>query len=267
MARTQEQILAQINEEADRHAALAELQRHTSRISVWRHIKQSAAFAIRTIEEMLDTHSAEVESRLNRQRIGTRAWYAEQALRYQHGQKVALIDGRPGYATDAAEARIIRHLAVEEATDDDGNKTGIIKVKAVKAGETPGAPYEVLTEEEKQLLPPPWRDCWRFRVLHALLLPLERTLRSFADKRALTREKLQLSMQVFSLQAVLSKTMRAPVRIEHRAANPLRFVVRIHRPEATSSEVVRRKAEIRQLLLAHKLAGTSFTIEDVQESA
>ena len=150
MARTQEQILAQINEEADRHAALAELQRNTSRVSVWRYIKQTTAFAIRTIEEMLDTHSAEVEARLNRQRIGTPAWYAEQALRYQRGQKVALIDGRPGYATDVPDARIIRHVAVEEATDSDGNKTGIIKVKAVKAGATPGAPYEVLTEEEKK---------------------------------------------------------------------------------------------------------------------
>ena len=48
---------------------------------------------------------------------------------------MALIDCRPGYATDLPEARIIRHLAVEEATDDDGNKTGVIKIKAVKAGE------------------------------------------------------------------------------------------------------------------------------------
>ena len=143
MARTQEQILAQINEEADRHASLAELQRHTSRISVWRHIKQSTAFAIRTIEEMLDTHSAEVEARLNRQRIGTRAWYAEQALRYQHGQKVALIDGRPGYATDLPEAQIIRHLAVEEAT---GAEAGTMYVKVVKGD--PAGGFEAMTSAE-----------------------------------------------------------------------------------------------------------------------
>ena len=79
------------------------------------------------------------------QRIGTLAWYASQAKHYQKGHKLALINGRPGYTREETEARIVKHVAVEE---DTTNST--IKVKAVKEGNAPGAPYTPLETEELQ---------------------------------------------------------------------------------------------------------------------
>ena len=145
MARTQTDILRQINEVADKHAELAELQSNASRVSVWGYVKQTTAFAIRTIEELFDTHKAEVQAIINEQRIGTTGWYATQARRYQKGHKLALIDGRPGYTRDEPEVRILSHVAIEEDTTN-----GTIKVKVVKAGDAPGAPYTPLETEELQ---------------------------------------------------------------------------------------------------------------------
>ena len=147
MARTQAQILAQINEEANRHAELVALQSNTSRVSIWAYVKQLAAFVVRTQEEMNDTHVAEVQALIANQQIGTAAWYAEQARRYQHGDNIRLINQRPIYNTDDPEARIITHVAVEEGT---GNDKGKIFVKAVKAGTGEDAPHAPLDEVEKK---------------------------------------------------------------------------------------------------------------------
>ena len=145
MARTQEQILRQINEEADRHVELAELQRNRSRVSVWGYVKQVVAFAIRTLEELFDTHRAEVQALIEQQQIGSLLWYKEQALRWQKGDQLALVDGSPAYLKNHPDARILRHVAVSEDTE-----TGTISVQAVKAGDAPGAPYTPLTEVEQQ---------------------------------------------------------------------------------------------------------------------
>ena len=117
----------------------------------------------------------------------------------------------------------------------------------------------------KQLLPPPWRAGWQHTVIYALLHPLEHVARAFSAERSATRVRLQVSMQVFSLQAVLSNIMQSPVRIEHRASNPHTFFVRVHLPtDVSTQEITDRKAAINQLLKRHRLAGTFFEIEDVQ---
>ena len=129
MARTLQQILAQINEEADKQAVLATLQTNTSRVSVWRYAKQTVAFAIRTLEEMFDTHKQQVQQIIDSRQIGTPAWYATQAKAFQLGEPLALINNVPGYASDNPDAQIIRHAAVEEGT---GSSKGTVIIKAVK---------------------------------------------------------------------------------------------------------------------------------------
>ena len=129
MPRTQQQILAQINEEADKQAVLATLQGNTSRVSVWKYAKQVVAFAIRTLEEMFDTHKTEIRQIIDSRQIGTPAWYAEQAKAFQLGEPLTLINHVPGYASDNPQARIVRHAAVEEGT---GSEKGTVIIKAVK---------------------------------------------------------------------------------------------------------------------------------------
>ena len=129
MSRTQQQILAQINEEADKQAVLATLQGNTSRVSVWKYAKQVVAFAIRTLEEMFDTHKNEVQRIIDSRQTGTPAWYAEQAKAFQLGEPLTLINHVPGYASRNPQARIVRHAAVEEGT---GSEKGTVIIKAVK---------------------------------------------------------------------------------------------------------------------------------------
>ena len=117
----------------------------------------------------------------------------------------------------------------------------------------------------KQLLPPPWRDNYVFNILYTLLSPIEYVLCAFADERTKRREQLQINIQVFPLQAVLSNIMQAPVRIEHRISKPFTFFVRIHTTNgAATQEIEAKKVQMQQLLMRYKLAGTSFEIEEVQ---
>ena len=69
----------------------------------------------------------------HRSRIGTLAWYASQAKRYQKGHKLALINGRPGYTREEPETRIIKHVAIEEDATN-----GTINIKTVKDGASSG---------------------------------------------------------------------------------------------------------------------------------
>ena len=148
MARTQQDILEQINETANQHTELAELQSNTSRVSAWGYIKQTLAFAIRSLEELFDHHQQEIKHLIENQQIGSLQWYKTQALKWQKGDKLSLRDHRPAYLKDNPGARLITHAAVEEGT---GNDKGSVLIKVVKAktGASADAPYTPLSEEER----------------------------------------------------------------------------------------------------------------------
>ena len=129
MARTQEELLSDINSEANKHEALIELQRNHSRVSVWGYVKQVIAFIIHSFERMLDQHQEEIYTLANRGQVGTTAWYAEQAKVFQYGHSLSLIEHRPGYRSYSAEARIIKHVAVTASN-------GVINVSVVKESAT-----------------------------------------------------------------------------------------------------------------------------------
>ena len=145
MARTQTEILGQINEAADRYVELASLQSNTSRVAVWSYVKNVAAAAIRSLEEGFDAHKKEVQGLLSNQQLGTLRWYEQQALSYQKGNTLTVQADRVFYAEDhGPEARIIKHAAVEEGTDDSA---GTVYIKVVK-DDPAGGGFEALTEDE-----------------------------------------------------------------------------------------------------------------------
>ncbi len=129
MARTEEEILATINEEADKQAVLADLQSNYSRVSVWRYVKQLIAFVIHTIESYYDNHKREIKAMIESQHVGTTGWFAEQARAFQLGHKLSLVNHRPVYLTKDPAAQIISHVAIQEGT---GLEKGTVIVKAVK---------------------------------------------------------------------------------------------------------------------------------------
>ena len=144
MARTQTDILREINQEANRHADLAALQSNRSRVSVWGYVKQVVAFAIRTLEEGFDTHKKEIRTLLDNQQTGTLNWYREQALKWQRGHQLRIQDNRVFYAKNDPSSQIITHAAVEEST---GRQAGTIQVKVVK-DDPKGDVYEALSTDE-----------------------------------------------------------------------------------------------------------------------
>ena len=116
MTRTQEQILSEINAEADKNKVLANLQTNHSRASVWQYIKQIVAFSIHTLEVLYENYRADIQTVIEKKQVGTTAWYAEQSLAFQMGHKLLLINNIPTYAEDNPSARIIAHVAIEEGT-------------------------------------------------------------------------------------------------------------------------------------------------------
>ena len=119
MARTQAEILQEINTYADAQAPLATLQSNTSRVSVWRLCKQLLAHFIHAYEVLRDQHQEAVLKLLLGQQVGSKQWYAEHARAFQYGHDVVLVDNRPAYVDDDLDARIISHVSVT-ANDQTG---------------------------------------------------------------------------------------------------------------------------------------------------
>ena len=70
-----------------------------------------------------------------------------------------------------------------------------------------------------------------------------------------------VDMQLFSLQAALSNIIQSPVRIEHRTSENTYLLCAS--TGTSAQEIENRKVQISQLLKKHKLADTSFEIEEV----
>ena len=130
MARSLQNIIQSINDEADTHQELSTLQENPSRVSVWNYIKQVIAFVAHSLERLFDDHERRVEQLLEQQQVGTPKWYVRQALLYQHGTKVGIVQHRPGYAIVDPSLQIVKHAAVEIPA----SPAGTLYMKVVKGG-------------------------------------------------------------------------------------------------------------------------------------
>ncbi len=128
MARTIDDIMRSIEVEASNMPELSQLEENPSRVGVWRYVKHVVAFVAHTLERMLDNHKKELEEQLHLQQIGSLNWYAQQALKYQQGHSIGLINFVPQYVRESAAARIIKHAAISVKPN------GVVEVKVVKAG-------------------------------------------------------------------------------------------------------------------------------------
>ena len=128
MARTFEEILEEIDQKASAYEALANIQKNSSRTSIWKYIKNTVAFIIHTLERMFDKHMKDVRQAVSSQEIGTLRWYHKKALEFQLGDKLLLIDNKPRYNQENAEKRIIAQASVAE-------EEGAVRLKVVKEDE------------------------------------------------------------------------------------------------------------------------------------
>lgn len=85
MARTIEQIQAQIIEEKEADAVLAPALTSTSRVSIWRLWTYITAVCIWTLETLFDAHKAEVNAIIASQKPHTLLWYVTKAKAFQYG--------------------------------------------------------------------------------------------------------------------------------------------------------------------------------------
>lgn len=111
---------------------------HLSKVSVLRHLQDVIAVAVWLLQELFAAHKTEVQEIVDAARPGTLAWYRQQALNFQYGHELVLIDYIPGYAEEDEDAKIIAYCDVTE------NIGGIV-MKVAKVDRT-----EVLTEAEDE---------------------------------------------------------------------------------------------------------------------
>jgi hypothetical protein len=137
MARTNEDILLQINTEANTYVELNELQANTVSVGFWRTIKNIMAFAINYVEKAFDALKAEIEALIVTTEIGSRTWYINNALNYQHGDVVRYIDNVLKYSIVDNAKRIVKKVSVNETAN-----AGELLIKVVKANN------DVLTVDE-----------------------------------------------------------------------------------------------------------------------
>ena len=177
MARSEKDILQEINEATGREAALVSLQNNTSRVSFWQAIKRVVTVAIRTLEQTFEAHRREIADTIARQEVGTPRWYRQKALQFQYGDAPVVSDSTITYNTRDDSKRTVKHAAVAEGA-------GTLIIKAVKArGGTP----EPLNAVEKEAL-----DAYMQAVRFA---GLSLTIRSEAADKLYLRGSVEVDTQ------------------------------------------------------------------------
>ena len=115
-----------------------------------RHLQDIISVAVWYLENAFTLHKTEVQAMLDKQIPGTLAWYREKTLAFQYNHTVVLIDYRPGYATEDADAQIIKYCHCTELITE-------VVIKVAKENRD-----ERLTSSEKDAL---------LEYLHAIKYP------------------------------------------------------------------------------------------------
>ena len=121
MARKIEEIFAELIMRKELDPQLSVLS-STSKTAIWRLWLYVVAFAIWTMENLFDTHKAEVNSILSELKPHTKRWYRNKALAFQYG--FDLYDDTDIFITEGVSeeqiiaSKIIKYAAVTEATNE-----------------------------------------------------------------------------------------------------------------------------------------------------
>lgn len=138
MARTTEEIIQLIETRAAAFPELDEIENNPSRASEWKASKQVIAFAIQSMEEIIDEHKKEVSQLIIDQETGRISWYKDRIKEYQHGDIFSLVNNVITYNEVDPGNRIIAHASIKEDPAD-----GSLIIRVAK-----GDPLEKLTTEE-----------------------------------------------------------------------------------------------------------------------
>jgi hypothetical protein len=118
----------------------------TSKVAMYRLIVFVVSFAIFLFEQLLDTHTAEINDKLANQKAGTLPWYRTMLLRFQYGFDLLpdsdTFDNAAATQEQIELSEIVKYAAVNEAAE---SSRVIIKI----AGETAGV-LSPLTEPQKE---------------------------------------------------------------------------------------------------------------------
>ncbi len=137
-----QEILNEINTEANKYAELSDLQANTSKVGFWNFVKNVVAFSRYQLELILQQHKQEVADMVKLDyAVGTVEWYKAKALEFQYGDKLIVQnDNTLVYAVVDTSKCIVSKSSVSTGT------TGGIVVKVNKgvAGN-----LQPLTNDEK----------------------------------------------------------------------------------------------------------------------
>lgn len=126
MPRTTTEIVREIEEKAQGIPALQALQSANS-ISLWSALKNLFAFLAQFLEQCFAKHKAEVEQSLQERQVGTKKWYEQKVLAYQHGELYHIIDGKVAYQEPKPEKQIVHLVSISES-----ESAGLLNLKVVK---------------------------------------------------------------------------------------------------------------------------------------
>lgn len=145
MARTLQEIQAEIFSAKDNEPALAELN-STSKTAIWRLWIYITSFAIWSLEKIFDQHKKEVDFRLSELKPHTARWYRNKALAFQYGfdlQKDSDIFDNTGKTEDEINtSKIVKYSAVIESKNEGRL---IMKIATEKGGK-----LQPISPSEKQ---------------------------------------------------------------------------------------------------------------------
>lgn len=145
MARTPEQIQAEIISSKEANADLADLNSN-SKTAIWRLITYVIAFAVSSLEKLFDLHKTEVEERISLLKPHTQRWYRHKALAFQSGFNLVAdtdyFDNKDRDPQVVEDSKIIKYAAVTEA---DTESRIIIKIATEKNGK-----LGPISQEQKQ---------------------------------------------------------------------------------------------------------------------
>lgn len=127
--RTIEEIKAEMNAVQTTIPELSEAN-STSQMSFFQLLKNMWAQLVQLVEASWDTTQADVDARLESNRVGSTKWYVEQIKKFQLGDSVTIIDGKVAYEVTDAEKQIITQAScVEDLV------SGRLLIKTVKGSE------------------------------------------------------------------------------------------------------------------------------------
>lgn len=116
MARTIEEIEAEIIAKIAEYPTLTAVFTSTSNVSRWRLLVSVAAFVIWQLEQLFDILSIEIDARIAKAKPPTALWLIEQCYNYQYGYPLIVEDGVLKYGVIDETAKIIKRASIKKET-------------------------------------------------------------------------------------------------------------------------------------------------------